>query len=76
MGLIRAALGATVGTLSDQCKKYFYCEALPANVLVAKGIKRNGRSGNDNIISNGSMITFNTVSSLGGAKYNLVSYIK
>lgn len=56
MGLIRAALGATVGTLSDQWKEYFYCEALPANVLVAKGIKRNGRSGNDNIISNGSMI--------------------
>ena len=56
MGLIKAALGATTGVLSDQWKEYFYCEALPADVLVAKGKKKNTRSGNDNIISNGSII--------------------
>ena len=56
MGLMKAALTSARGVLADQWKEYFYCEALPANVLVAKGIKRNGRSGNDNIISNGSMI--------------------
>ena len=56
MGLIKAALGATTGVLSDQWKEYFYCEALPANVLVAKGKKRNTGSGTDNIISNGSII--------------------
>lgn len=61
MGLIRAALGAAGGVLADQWKEYFYCEALPVNVLAAKGMKRaSGRSanvkGSDNIISNGSVI--------------------
>ena len=61
MGLIKAALGSLGGVLADQWKEYFYCEALPANVLVAKGRKRvSGRSsntkGSDNIISNGSVI--------------------
>ena len=61
MGLIKAALGAVGGVLADQWKDYFYCESLPANVLVAKGQKRKGRrssntKGSDNIISNGSLI--------------------
>ena len=61
MGLIKAALGAAGGVLADQWKEYFYCEALPADVLAVKGKKRTGsRSGNtkgsDNIISNGSVI--------------------
>ncbi len=61
MGLIKAALGATGGVLADQWKEYFYCEALPANVLAVKGQKKvSGRSsnrhGDDNIISNGSVI--------------------
>ena len=61
MGLIQAALGAASGVLADQWKEYFYCEAIPADVLVTKGIKRtSGRSsntkGSDNIISNGSVI--------------------
>ena len=61
MGLIQAALGAASGVLADQWKEYFYCEAIPENVLVTKGLKRaGGRSsntkGSDNIISNGSVI--------------------
>ena len=61
MGLIKAALGAAGGVLADQWKEYFYCEAIPADVLVTKGVKRaSGRSSNtkggDNIISNGSVI--------------------
>ena len=61
MGLIRAAAGALGGTLADQWKEYFYCEAMEKDVLVVKGRKRtSGRSsntkGNDNIISNGSVI--------------------
>ena len=59
MGLIKAALGAAGGVLSDQWKEYFYCEALPADVLAVKGRKRvSGGSNNglDNIISNGSVI--------------------
>ena len=60
MGLIQAAMGAASGVLADQFKEYFYCEALPVNVLAVKGHKRvTGRSGNrgsDNIITNGSVI--------------------
>ena len=61
MGLIKAAFGALGGTLADQWKEFFYCEALPSDVLVRKGEKRvSGRSSNtkasDNIISNGSGI--------------------
>ena len=61
MGLIKAAVGALGGTLADQWKEFFYCDALPANVLVTKGQKRttsrsSNTKGNDNIISNGSGI--------------------
>ena len=61
MGLLQAGLGALGGVLADQWKEYFYCEALDKDVLVTKGQKRvSGRSsntrGNDNIISNGSVI--------------------
>ena len=61
MGLIKAIAGAAGGVLADQWKEYFYCEALEAEVLMTKGLKRvSGRSsntkGSDNIISNGSVI--------------------
>ena len=61
MGLIKAGMGAVGGVLADQWKEFFYCEALPSDVLVRKGSKRiSGRSSNtkasDNIISNGSGI--------------------
>ena len=61
MGLIKAGIGALGGTLADQWKEFFYCEAMDKDVLVTKGQKRvSGRSSNtkgeDNIISNGSGI--------------------
>ena len=60
MGLIKAIVGAAGGVLADQWKEYFYCEAIPADVLVVKGQKKvSGRSSNrgaDNIISDGSVI--------------------
>ena len=61
MGLLRAGIGALGGTLADQWKEFFYCEALPADVLMKKGQKIIGgrssnRKGNENIISNGSGI--------------------
>ena len=61
MGLIKAGIGAVGGVLADQWKEFFYCDALPTDVLVKKGQKRtSGRSSNtkgeDNIISNGSGI--------------------
>ena len=61
MGLIKAGLGALGGTLADQWKEYFYCEAMDKDTMVVKGCKRTGSrssntKGNDNIISNGSVI--------------------
>ena len=61
MGLIKAAFGAAGGVLADQWKEFFYCEAIPADVLAVKGKKKTtGRSsntkGDENIITNGSVI--------------------
>lgn len=61
MGLIRAAIAATSSTFADQWKEFFYCDALPPDVLVARGYKCvSGRSsntkGNDNVITAGSGI--------------------
>ena len=61
MGLIKAAVGSAGGVLADQWKDYFYCEAIPADVLAVKGAKRassrsSNTKGTDNIISNGSVI--------------------
>ena len=39
MGLIKAAFGAAGGVMADQWKEFFYCEALPADVLAVKGKK-------------------------------------
>ena len=66
MGLLRAGMGAVGGVLADSWREYFYCDSLDANTLVVKGRKRvsaQGRSSNthgeDNIISNGSIIAVN-----------------
>ncbi len=61
MGLISAGIGAIGGVLADQWKEFFYCDAIDKNVLVVKGQKRissrsSNTKGNDNIISNGSLI--------------------
>jgi len=59
MGLIKAMAGAVGGALGDQWKEFFYCEAMPADVLVRKGVKRIGgkssnKHGSDNVITDGS----------------------
>lgn len=65
MGLIKAISGAIRGVTADQWKEYFYCDALDSNVLVTKGRKRtnskfgSGNKGNDNLITNGSVIAVN-----------------
>ncbi len=64
MGLLKAGAGALGGVLADQWREFFYCEALDANTLAAKGSKRvTGRSSNvkgeENIISDGSIIAVN-----------------
>lgn len=61
MGLIKAIAGAAGGVMADQWKEFFYCDALDEKTLMVKGQKRtSSRSsnthGNDNIISNGSLI--------------------
>lgn len=59
MGLISAALTSATNVLNEQWKDYFYCDAIPADVLAVRGWKRTKGSGNvqDNIISNGSIIS-------------------
>ena len=64
MGLIKAAIGSVGSVLADQWMEYFYCDSLPANVLVTKGSKRTANrssntKGSDNIITNGSIIAVN-----------------
>lgn len=61
MGLIRAAAGALGGTLADQWREFFYCDAMDKDILVKRGRKRTSfrsanTKGNDNVISNGSGI--------------------
>ena len=61
MGLIKAGIGAIGSSLADQWKEFFYCDALPIDVLVTKGQKKIGNrssntKGSDNIITNGSGI--------------------
>ena len=61
MGLIKAARGAAGGVMADQWKEFFYCDAIPENVLAVKGQKKTSKrfsntKGNDNVISNGSVI--------------------
>lgn len=61
MGLIKAAIGAAGGTMADQWKEFFYCDALDNDTLIVRGHKKTGKrssntKGNDNVISNGSGI--------------------
>ncbi|MFZ2539412.1 MAG: SPFH domain-containing protein [Oscillospiraceae bacterium] len=64
MGLLKAGVGAVGGVLADQWREYFYCESLDESVLVTKGQKRTSKrssntKGEQNIISNGSIIAVN-----------------
>lgn len=66
MGLIKAAMGAADGVMADQWKEFLYCDSLDKDTLAAKGQKHTssrGRSSNtsgeDNIITKGSVIVVN-----------------
>ena len=63
MGLIHAALSAAGGVMADQWKEFFYCDAMDEQTLMTRGRKKLGGThagsnlfGEDNIISNGSVI--------------------
>ncbi len=65
MGLIKAITSAVGGVTADQWREYFYCDSLDTDVLVTKGKKRTSsrsggnNKGEENIISNGSVIAVN-----------------
>ncbi len=64
MGLLKAGVGALGGVLADQWREYFYCDSMSPDVLVVKGEKKIGsrssnKKGDDNVISNGSIIAVN-----------------
>lgn len=61
MGLIKSLATATKTTFADQWKEFFYCDAIPAEILMVKGVKQvasgsSNKKGTDNIITNGSGI--------------------
>ena len=62
MGLIKAAVGATLSTLKDSWKDYFTCESLSNEVLVSRGQKHTSSlfsKDDSNVITNGSGIVVN-----------------
>lgn len=58
MGLIKTTIDSVSGVLDDQWKEYFYCDSLPATVLIKKGLSTR-KTHEDNIIANGSIIAVN-----------------
>lgn len=62
MGLLKAGIGAVSSALADSWRDYFYCESIPAETLMVKGVKRtdskrsSNTKGGENIISNGSIV--------------------
>lgn len=63
MGLIAAAVSGASGVLKNSYRDYVYCDALPADVLMAKGQKKSNRKasnkGDDDLLSEGSIIAIN-----------------
>lgn len=60
--VINAAVASIGSVVSDQYREYFYCDAFQPGILAVKGQRRNQKGvnkGNDNIISNGSIIVVN-----------------
>ena len=60
-GVVNAGVDAVAGTMANQWKEFFYCDAIREDYLMVRGHKRtNGRAannkGDDNIITNGSVI--------------------
>jgi len=61
MGLIRAVTGSVRGVMADQWKDFFFCEAMPPEILMRRGVRNTTARGTtnkgaENIIVNGSRI--------------------
>lgn len=63
MGLISVAASSMRGALQDVWRDYFYVDAIPEDVLVMRAHRRTGRrsksNSEENVISNGSIISIN-----------------
>ncbi|MBQ1441995.1 MAG: SPFH domain-containing protein [Clostridia bacterium] len=64
MGIIKAFTGATGGVMADQWLEMYYCDSIPAGILAVRGQKRvserrSNTKGNENVISDGSIIVVN-----------------
>ena len=63
MGILKVGIEAAKSVLADQWRESFYCDSLVSDVLVAKGVRKQTKlgfnKGNDNIISNGSIVIVN-----------------
>lgn len=61
MGLLKVFKDTVGGVFEDQWREFFVCDSLPNDVLVRRGTKaqsrRSSNKGDDNVISNGSVIT-------------------
>ena len=60
-GMLKSFSGSLGGVLADQWREYFYCEAIPNNIMAVKGQHRTSsrsanKRGTDNIISSGSIV--------------------
>ena len=60
MGIIKAAVTSATSMAADQWKEYFYCDAIPADLLMVRAKKMtagNGANhGSDDIVTEGSVI--------------------
>ena len=58
--VVGAGIGSVAGALSNQYKEFFYCDAIDPKFLMVRGHRRTGgrsqNKGDDNIITNGSVI--------------------
>lgn len=60
MGIFKAISSAISGSMKDQWKEMFYCNAIPNDILLVRGHKvqteRSANNGDDNVITDGSIV--------------------
>ena len=60
MGIIKAAFASADSMARDQYKEYFYCDAIPADIIMKRAFKmsseRSDNKGSDDIVTDGSII--------------------
>ncbi len=55
MGIIKAVASSVSSVAGDQWKDYFYCESIPDNIVMVRGMKQAGQ-GDADVITDGSVI--------------------